>query len=345
MRCRAREWASRFPIKAKQILTPPKTHAVVAAAAPHLTTKTAANGVCTSLEEYLQKRNWPLIADLKEDDDDYEMCAAAIDLVSHPLTYPLTLSIFASFLLSSNTHRNKQNEETECGNSSKNDTTTTMRIFCIGARAEATLPSPFWKEFLIATRQQNLYRMKEDGNQYQHNNACTVRNNWDIQFIGPEVVVPRASTIHISIPDCDDDVDDEDSSLKLSLSFHKGYYKEAHIHDYDTTSNDVAFVLFNPGLGHPHLKSGWRDAMDSIVQTRLPLFLTAHSELDQDRDWNMLRESFERVGRPMPLHVVHVHGDDGYRLCPFASRMSTPDPLDGGRAVRANAYYLYVPPA
>lgn len=300
----------------------------------------AASSTATfTLEEYLRQRKWPLLGKMNDDKMREHEYAAAADLVSHPLTYPLAMSIFARFLLSSSSRAANTVEGTSSSSSSlPRDMNTlhsgsNMHIYCIGARAEATLPLPFWKEFLIATTHYNSTSTSD----------VNVTVNWNINFIGPEVRTSPNRTISIPLNDAAKLLEEPESTecSFLKLSFQSGYYNlhnEAQAKAELGENCNIGFVLFNPGLGHPHLKSGWCDTIDSIVGSRLPLFLTAHSDVDHGRDLDVIQESFARVGRP----ILNAH-DFEYQPCPFASRMSTPDPFDDGREVRANAHYLYIP--
>ncbi|CAM9128906.1 unnamed protein product, partial [Scytosiphon promiscuus] len=52
-----------------------------------------------------------------------------------------------------------------------------------------------------------------------------------------------------------------------------------------------AFVLFNPGLGHPHLREGWDGALKRLLATGKPIVVSCHSRKDLDRDASLLREA------------------------------------------------------
>ncbi|CAN0003114.1 unnamed protein product, partial [Laminaria digitata] len=50
-----------------------------------------------------------------------------------------------------------------------------------------------------------------------------------------------------------------------------------------------AFVLFNPGLGHPHLREGWEGALKRLLTSGKPIIVSCHSRQDLDRDERQLR--------------------------------------------------------
>lgn len=102
------------------------------------------------------------------------------------------------------------------------------------------------------------------------------------------------------------------------------------------------FVLFNPGLGHPHLRAGWEGALERILSSGKPVIISCHSRKDLDRDARQ-------------LHAV------GKRCCPswadsrgvgirkgenaFRSLMVSEDPLlrpDGDEVVSSNWGLLVV---
>ncbi|KAL3935301.1 MAG: hypothetical protein SGBAC_009157 [Bacillariaceae sp.] len=137
-----------------------------------------------------------------------------------------------------------------------------IRLTCVGARAEATLPSEYWKEFLIFSSS-------------LPNNETT---NVDLilDFVGPD--------IHPPTPDAE--VSCNSSTIKLHWQY-KGF-----LHNLDETETWDTFVLMNPGIGHDKLKSGWKPTLDRILGTGRPMLLTAHSEKDADRDAALLKQTY-----------------------------------------------------
>jgi hypothetical protein len=140
-----------------------------------------------------------------------------------------------------------------------------------------------------------------------------------LDFIGPDVVQSQES-IQLQHPTTT-------SSGTLTLQwYHSGYF---HNLPPDHVPNWDGFVLFNPGLGHDNLRSGWKPTLDVLLrqQRRRFMLLTAHSELDAKRDAKVLRDEYD-------WHVME------YEENPFASRITYVDPLSPNKRhlVQPNLY-------
>lgn len=94
--------------------------------------------------------------------------------------------------------------------------------------------------------------------------------------------------------------------------------------------NADAFVLFNPGLGHPHLREGWAGALERLLATGKPIIVSCHSRKDLERDARVLREV--GASRCCPGRAATaLEGGDGDVVFPrenaFRSLMASEDPL------------------
>lgn len=175
-----------------------------------------------TLEEYLNWRSWEFGVETPQEK------IWGQRLVSHVLSAPLTLAAYT-------------------GN--------VTRWCCVGARAEATLPHAYWKEFLVARGKQS-------------------RIDWKLDFIGPDISKIQAQTLTW-----------EGSSLNLRWH-HPGY-----LHDMENPPASEGFVLFNPGLGHSNLAEGWRPTIEYLIEKNAQIILlTAHSEYDAERDALVLKD-------------------------------------------------------
>jgi hypothetical protein len=126
------------------------------------------------------------------------------------------------------------------------------RLCCVGARAEATLPYEYWKEFLLLASVLEPLQARLD-------------------FVGPDIPTSKQPTVVA--------LEDDDSSLSLEWHY-KGLL-------HDEANNDErwdAYIFFNPGLGHDHLEANWRPTLEKVIEEKRPMLLTAHSELDAMRD-------------------------------------------------------------
>jgi hypothetical protein len=162
---------------------------------------------------------------------------------------------------------------------------------CVGARNESTLPHLYWKE-LLAT----LPRF----------------SSLTLEFLGPEIS-----------PQGPHSLTHNDSTLHLLWSEPK------LLHQADLNPCWTGYVLFNPGIGHPHLKRGWEPSLEVLFRQETPVLFTAHSKLDANRDATVLNENLE-----MP--IVYVEN-------PFASRIQFKDPVsEEQHLVSSNQYACWI---
>jgi len=247
-----------------------------------------------SLKKYLCWRRWPYVVPTSADipiDQNHpsdELKEKTLRLSSHVLSAPLTLASFAI-----------QDDEMLPLNT---------RVACIGARAEATIPSDLWKEFL-------LFTSTSSSSTTSH---VTMKPTYTIDFIGPDVIMTSSRKIR------ETKVELEDTSSLLLRWLYRGYLHDLLSKDPNQASKWDALVFYNPGFGHPHLKEGWKPTLDLVLPLPYPMLFTAHSEIDAQRDMEFLRDSFG-------LQV-------DYRENPFASQISYQDPFDMNHHVRPNHY-------
>lgn len=177
----------------------------------------------STLEDYLEQRGWITTGDETH----------SVALISHVLSAPLTL---------------RYHTEQTIADSLKD----AFEICCLGARAEATLPAPYWKEVLMTTKQRT----------------------WNIDLIGPDLS-PNSDPIRL-----------QHAASQISIQvyatdlFHRMPLNMTKQWDY--------YLLFNPGLGHPNLKNNWLPTLKSLQGQSF--WLTAHSAADAERDAVVLHE-------------------------------------------------------
>lgn len=137
------------------------------------------------------------------------------------------------------------------------------------------------------------------------------RRDWCLDFVGPDLQVSSQPT-NLTLGD---------SQLTMQR-YYQGYFHDLA----PPEKNWDGFVLFNPGLGHPNLKEGWTETLKRLCGQQL--WLTAHSDLDAERDAKLLREELGL--------------DVDYQLNPFASRIVYQDPFDSTHFVSPNKYIAWV---
>lgn len=166
----------------------------------------------------------------------------------------------------------------------------TQHVCVVGARAEATLPVHYWNEILM-------------------NNDENIPVSWTLDFCGPEVLATSSNVTLKSI---------NGSSIVLRWT-HSGY-----LHEMSDPPEWNGFVLYNPGLGHDHLREGWMPTIEYLLSTQKPLLLTAHSKLDAERDARLLQD---------------ITGNSiDYQPNAFASRITYEDPYDNTHLVSPNSF-------
>ena len=288
--CPHRAFARKYPTAATQILAVPNVSSI----ANKL--RCPPFSFCDgdddeALERYVEWRGWDIPSIMTEHGmgGDRQLLVASLGLLSHPLTFPLTLGRHWRRLVG-NKH--------------------TARICCVGARAECTLPNEYWKELLIAILATGSENVNDGGNQ------CT------IDFIGPDVPIQlKSKTItldNIAAADTDDNGSKQQHIKNtLTMNFHSSILVESEQIETEQMLNVWdAFVIFNPGLGHPNLIKGWQPTIKFLLKTRRPMLLTAHSSMDAERDRLILE----------PLLLSAEHDSHCYKENPYASRLEYIDP-------------------
>ncbi|TDH67945.1 hypothetical protein CCR75_004186 [Bremia lactucae] len=128
-----------------------------------------------------------------------------------------------------------------------------FQIHVIGARAEATMPHYLWNELSFFHPQQQFW----------------------IKLIGDHVPRTASKTQMTNI----------NSSIQLEMI--NGLY---HTIEATHRENPSAFVLFNPGIGHLHLRANWEPTLLTILSSKRPILITSFSLEDQQRDLAVLQK-------------------------------------------------------
>jgi hypothetical protein len=260
-----------------------------------------------TLEEYLERRQWKV----PTDDDQHQEYATA--LISHVLSAPLTVGSQLAFLRHDDNDDDEQHPQQQQQQEQQQ-----QRWCCVGARAEASLPTLYWKECLWMLDVGSKQKLAENNKE-----PFTTTRNIALEFMGPDLPPKIPTTTIVSL-----------GSTAVSMTLQgdfRGFYHE--MPSQSSTSLWDAMILFNPGLAHPNLQTSWRSTLDAILhhqgretqqqqqqqqqqQKRKPccrILLTAHSAKDADRDAKRLREEYGMAVE--------------YQENPFASRIRYQDPL------------------
>ncbi|KAJ1648407.1 translational activator for mitochondrial COX1 [Coemansia erecta] len=136
---------------------------------------------------------------------------------------------------------------------------TPLRIFVLGARAEAMLPPHLYLQlsYLLPSSPIHIY------------------------FVGPECI-PAAEETRSTIV----------VSSRLALKYHKGYFHDAiwNFAPFDPFTD--VFFMFSPGLAHPNARSGWRLTVEKLLETKCAIFATGFHQQDMETDVRGLEEDF-----------------------------------------------------
>ena len=305
--CPHRGFAKKYPSAAAQVLKVPQFSAKHVIANNSRVYEFGSKN--ESLQRYIEWRGWNIETVLREHgvDENKQLIDDAIGLLSHPLTFPLTLA---------------RHWQKLCNSSSSNSKN--FRICCVGARAECTLPDEYWRELLIAT-------LAIDDSQVT------------IDFIGPDVPAQvKSKTITLDNHFNEDTT--QPSGRQLAMNFHSSFLHEVVlkiVRSQQIETDQIrnvwdAFVLFNPGLGHPHLAKQWLPTLKFLIRTTNPILFTAHSTIDAERDRLVLEQLLAVDRNNGSNHSIE------YEPNPYASRLEFVDPFSKEHVhiVRPNHSYF-----
>lgn len=335
--CPYRSFAKDHPAVARRVLEVPPIVLKTSSRSYHYNHETEYE----TLEQYLKWRGWNVEGVLSEHNVVIDELDSAVGLLSHPLTFPLTLGRHCSAFVSSA----KQEDNSSAISYLK------PRLCVVGARAECTLPDDYWKEFLIISNEimqsTSAHAIQESGNNNSGRRDRTHR--WTIDFVGPDVQHNlKSKTISLSSDD------EQCIQSTLSMNYHKKFLHEVVLDilkssgatTNDNNKSDIqfspdatnskskkiqqywdGFILFNPGLGHPNLAKLWRPTLKFLMRTGRPVLFTAHSSIDAKRDLIVIEEMLmDEKDRAIGV------SDIGYGANPFSSRMEFIDPCTNTRS-------------
>mmetsp|Transcript_10007 Transcript_10007/g.21534 ORF Transcript_10007/g.21534 Transcript_10007/m.21534 type:complete len:377 (-) Transcript_10007:1238-2368(-) len=315
-------WAQSNPASAQKILDPPPTDSVVYSS--------WGENKMQSLEAYLEWRRWTFPNEMFDQTQGVvfrDQRNNANSLISHLLSAPLTLASQFKHLTES------------CGKLplKKNDTKESIELdwCCVGARAEASIPAVYWREFLTPS----MASISSEKNPSDAGISLPEGKYLEItlDFVGPDIP-PKLSKQSVCIPD--NQGGSTAPSVSLSLcSYYRGFFHDMPAIQSSNQQSQYwnSYIFFNPGFGHPNLRQSWESTLRILLnqgQSSAPeksrvLLLTAHSEKDALRDAAILRD-------------VYGLNNVEYNENPFASRVTYEDPFEKQHFVRPNHYVATV---
>ena len=181
-----------------------------------------------------------------------------------------------------------------------------VEIHVIGARAEAMMPRYLWDELLFF----------DPGRVFK------------IKLVGDHVPVMSARKKKL--------MEKERKNERVQLEMVNGLYHEL---EPGLLSTPDAFVLYNPGIGHPQLRQRWKPTLEIVLTSCKPVLITSFSLEDQQRDIAALHE----LVATSP--VLKQHGVQ-YRCRakqnPFRSLKHQIDPANVGAPIQTNNCVMVV---
>ena len=210
---------------------------------------------------------------------------AAVDLLTGGLTFPYTLA--------------------SVGQRFGGGAGQPVRICVVGARAEASMPLPMWREALCLAGWSALR----------------------VDMVGPKVSETKAR-----------DDDRGVSVVPEAALFHESALHRAHLSGSELPD---AFVLFNPGLGEPGWDRAWAPTVHALLALRRPVLLTALSASDAEQDaafWSVAaareghaaRAGLEYAANPWSsLLAADVRGNDEPGASNSLITLNAPSDADG----------------
>ncbi|KAJ2786940.1 translational activator for mitochondrial COX1 [Coemansia interrupta] len=134
-----------------------------------------------------------------------------------------------------------------------------LRVFVLGARAEAMLPPHLYLQLSYLLPHSPLH----------------------VYFVGPESIATADETRSTIVV-----------SSRLALKYHRGFFHDAiwSFAPFDPFTD--VFFLFSPGLAHPRGRSGWQPTVDKLLETKCAVFGTGFHAQDMAADVAGLEEDF-----------------------------------------------------
>jgi hypothetical protein len=310
--CRVLEWAA-FPenrAAASECLNAPSLPPTSLAD----DTITASSGIL-NWEEYWSYRNWNFPKTLKDDTErEYGHALAA-----HIMTAPMTIYSMLDPLLEAGSKVITSTKEVTNTHKNNKEKTATMKVrWCIiGARSEASLPIQYWQEMLDmihAARLLAFHKFSMNAKQNMNNKRTPLVPKIleiTLDFIGPEMNIQPSIVLHPSKSLRHDEYDfvgdDTTTNIFTTCTLQWRYKGLYHTHYNEINEQeDVydkqydAYILFNPGIGHPYLQKLWQPTLQLIFEQfyrirntlngGCTILLTSHSMTDALRDSKLLQQ-------------------------------------------------------
>lgn len=175
-----------------------------------------------------------------------------------------------------------------------------VELHVIGARAEAMMPRYLWDELAFFDPDRVF----------------------DIKLVGDHVPVMSARRKTLLR---------ERESERVRLEMVSGLYHELEPGSLGTPD---AFVLYNPGIGHPQLREKWAPTLETVLLSCKPVLITSFSLDDQQRDIAALH-GLVATSQALKQHEVQFRCRA--KRNPFRSLKHQPDPANVSAPIQTNS--------
>lgn len=244
-----------------------------------------------------------------------------------------------------------------------------ISVVCIGARAESTLPPALWRELLFALPEVSYLDFHLIGPELSVPSGVTPSSSARGGQNGPpppghgidEADERKGPPLHhpstkvtVQVGSRTADITWTRAVVRRTTGACVEVQRENNMLDARGSEAGAAvdramakadiFVLFNPGLGHPHLREGWEGAVKRLLTSGKPIIVSCHSQKDLDRDAKRLQE----IGKQCCPGWTKGRGVNVFpRKNAFGSLMASQDPISrpGAEEIVSSNWGLLVIPA
>lgn len=166
-----------------------------------------------------------------------------------------------------------------------------MRIFILGARAEAQLPGHVWKQLQFLFPEQSF----------------------EIHFIGPECLYKRDKQEYVKSTTPVVQRVDETLKFIYRTNFFEVFHEAQDFFPYDPYMD--VFFTFHPGYASPESHGSWMgETMKALLETKCAIFTTGFNKKDLMDDINLVKSKYGKEMDVLMEPVRNVFGSTKWEL-------------------------------
>lgn len=166
-----------------------------------------------------------------------------------------------------------------------------MRLFILGARAEAQLPGHVWKQLQFLFPEQNF----------------------EIHFVGPECLLNKEKFQYVTSSTPVVKRIDETMSFVYHTDYFHVYHEAQDFFPYDPYLD--VFFCFHPGFGAPETTATWMgDTLKALLETKCAIFTTGFNKTDLTRDVEVIKSKYGKEVDILMEPAKNVFGSTKWEL-------------------------------